>query len=97
MERCRLEYWIDIGLLISFFIVAITSLVIFFAFVSISPGIGRTITFLGTTKATWIPWHNYAGLVMIFLVLIHLILHFRWLIEMTKRMFVKTESFGNKK
>ena len=96
MERERLNYWIDIGLLVSFLIVAVTGLVMFFAFVSASPGVGRGVTFLGTGKAAWIPWHNYAGLVMIALVFVHLVLHFGWLTAMTKSLFRKEEVIENK-
>jgi cytochrome b subunit of formate dehydrogenase len=91
MHRDRLNYWIDVGLLVSFIIVAVSGLVIAFAFVSGSPGEGRDITFLGTDKADWLPWHGYSGLVMIALVLVHLALHFEWLVCMTKSLFEEEE------
>ncbi len=64
--------------------VSITGLVIYFSFVSGVPGQGKSVEFLGTSKVDWQPWHNYFGLVMIGLMFLHLILHFNWLISMTK-------------
>jgi cytochrome b subunit of formate dehydrogenase len=91
MERERLNYWIDVVLLISFLIVAVTGLVMYFAFVSASPGEGRGVTFLGTSKTAWIPWHDYSGIIMIVFVLAHLVLHFNWLKCMTVSLFRKEE------
>ena len=87
----RLNYWIDILLLVCFVVVGISGLVLYFGFVSGAPGVGRSVTFLGTSKAAWQPWHNYFGLAMIFLIAVHLILHFKWLWVMTRRLFVKEE------
>ncbi len=87
MERSGLNYWVDIGLLISFVFVAVTGLILQFVFISNAPGAGRTMTFFGTYKAAWLPWHSFFGVAMIVLAFVHLILHFGWLVGMTKNMF----------
>jgi cytochrome b subunit of formate dehydrogenase len=87
MERNKLNYWIDVLLIVCLIFVAVSGMVIYFAFVSGEPGQGRNLTFLGTTKGDWIPWHNYFGLAMIVLMLLHLILHFGWLKRMTVVIF----------
>jgi len=92
MNRARLNYWVDIALLVAFVIVAVTGLVLVLAFTSGEPGVGRNVTFMGTSKTAWQPWHSYAGIAMVVLVLIHLILNFGFLTSMTKVIFKKKES-----
>jgi hypothetical protein len=92
MDKARWNYWVDIGLLVAFVIVAVSGLVIFFAFTSGQPGVGRNLTFMGTSKSDWQPWHAYSGIAMVVLVLLHLILNFGFLTSMTKVIFKKKES-----
>ncbi|MDH3352850.1 MAG: DUF4405 domain-containing protein [Nanoarchaeota archaeon] len=87
MEKNNLNYWIDVGLLISFIFVAVTGLVLYFAFISNAPGAGRNVTFLGTYKVAWLPWHSFFGIVMVMFAFVHLVLHFGWMVGMTKKMF----------
>ncbi len=93
----RLNYWIDILLLVCFIIVGVSGLVLHFAFVSGVPGGGKAVTFLGTTKAAWQPWHTYSGIAMILLIVVHLILHLKWLWRMTKNLFVRREGVFEQK
>ena len=73
MEKSRWNYWIDIALLVAFIIVAVSGLILYFAFISGEQGKGQAVRFMGTSKSTWQPWHNYSGLAMVVLVLVHLI------------------------
>lgn len=73
MDRVRFNYWIDILLLISFVISAISGFVLK----------------VGTNRVVWLPWHTISSFVMVLLVLIHLVLHFRWLKVMTVSLFKK--------
>lgn len=43
MDRAKLNYWIDFLLLVSFIIVAVSGLILEFAFVSGEPGQGRKV------------------------------------------------------
>lgn len=87
MEKTRLDYWVDISLLIAFIISAVSGLVLEFAFISAQPGVGRNVLFLGTSKVMWLPWHSVSSIIMTFLILVHLALHFNWLKVMIKSLF----------
>ncbi len=87
MKRAELNYWIDVLLVICLIVVAISGLVLFFAFTSGQPGVGRSVTFMGTHKSDWQPWHNIFGLVMTVLMVLHLIMHFNFMKVMTKNLF----------
>ncbi|MFP3896475.1 MAG: DUF4405 domain-containing protein [Anaerolineales bacterium] len=82
MDRRTINYWIDIGLLISFLLVFITGLAKF-------PGLGRYFGFMYEIIAgrTLARIHDWSGLFMGAFALAHLILHFRWLVAMTGRLF----------
>jgi len=71
MNRMRFNYWIDILLLISFVVSAVSGFVLK----------------IGTDKVAWMQWHTISSFVMVFLVLVHLVLHFKWLSVMTKSLF----------
>ena len=81
MNRTRLDYWIDFGLLISFLIVTITGIIKF-------PGWGLygTLGFNNISK-----FHDWGGIAMAILVLIHLVLHWGWIVSQTKGLFRKEE------
>ena len=82
MNKAKLNYWIDIGLAIAFFICFITGLIKW-------PGL---IKIIGTSayRALHVRnismLHDWIGLIMGLLVLIHLTLHWKWIISMTKNM-----------
>lgn len=90
MNKAKLNYLVDFLLFISFFITAATGLVLFF-FIPSGVRQGGYQTFIGIMKATWTDTHNYAGLAMIILSLIHLILHWNWIVCMTKNLFEKKD------
>ena len=85
MNRTKLNYWIDIILAISFFICFITGLVKW-------PGLVKII---GTSAYRVIHeknislLHDWSGLIMGLLVIIHLALHWKWIVFVTKSMFKK--------
>lgn len=91
IEKTRLNYWVDVALLIVFIVSAVTGLVVYFAFTSGQPGVGRNLTFMGTSKSDWQPWHAYSGIAMVILVLVHLILNFGFLTSMTRSLSKKDE------
>ena len=90
MEKSKINYIIDAFMAISFFVVAITGLVMFFFLPS---GIqrGGYQEFLGIIKHIWIDIHNWSGIILIILVIVHLILHWNWIISMTKNVWSKKE------
>lgn len=90
MEKAKLNYIVDALMTISFIITAITGVVIFLVMPSGVPQ-GRYQVFLGIQKHYWTAWHNWSGIIMLVLVLLHLVLHWRWIVCMTKSMFVKKQ------
>ena len=83
MDKLKLNYWVDVGLAISFFICFITGLIKW-------PGL---IKLIGTSayKTLHIKnisvLHDWSGLIMGILVLIHLGLHWKWIVVATKSIF----------
>lgn len=73
MNKAKTYFWIDILMLIFFIIVAITGIAIF---IDVRGGNLRTI-------------HNYSGLVLIIIMAIHFILHYKWVISLGKSIFKK--------
>lgn len=88
MNRNKLNFWIDFLAFIAFLLVAKTGLIIFF-FLPEGVRQGRYQEFFGITKSTYSTIHDWAGIVMIVLVVIHLILHWRWIACSLKNFFKK--------
>jgi len=83
MNKLLLNYWIDVGLAISFFACFITGLIKW-------PGIVKII---GTSAYQVLhvrnisTLHDFSGLIMGLLVLVHLVLHWKWIVAVTKSIF----------
>ena len=88
MNKSKINYVVDFLLGLSFLITAITGLVIFFL---LPKGIkqGSYQEFLGIVKGTWSSIHDWSGIIMIVLSIVHLILHWKWVVCMTKSFFKK--------
>ena len=77
MNKAKVNYFVDILLAIVFLIVTITGILKF-------PG------WFGHLR---LPWrflslvHDWSGIIMAALVLVHLILHWNWIVSMTKAIF----------
>ena len=85
MNKLYLNYWVDIGLAISFAICFVTGLIKW-------PGIIHTIGIsayrtLHTRNISML--HDWSGLIMGVFVLIHLVLHWPWIVSVTKSTFTK--------
>ena len=82
MEKITLKYLVDAGLAVSFISVIITAIVKF-------PGIRERLGLAYTSPTFW--WvsriHDWAGVVMVVLVAIHLFLNREWIICQTKNLF----------
>ena len=85
MDRTKLNYWIDIGLAISFFICFYTGLVKWPGLIKII-GVSayKTLSFSNISRL-----HDLSGLIMGLLVIIHLALHWKWIVAVTKSIFCK--------
>ena len=83
MNKLKLNYWIDVGLAISFFVCFLTGLIKWPGLIKIV-GVSayRTLSFSNISIL-----HDWSGLIMGFLVLIHLALHWSWIVAVTKMIF----------
>ncbi len=85
MNRAKLNYWIDIALAVSFFLCFITGIIKWPGLVKIiGPLAYRTLHVRNISML-----HDWSGLVMGLLVMIHLALHWKWIVSVTKSMFNK--------
>ncbi len=83
MNKTILNYWIDVGLAISFFICFITGLIKWPGLIKlIGVSAYRTLSFSNISML-----HDWSGLIMGLLVLIHLVLHWDWIVAVTKNVF----------
>jgi hypothetical protein len=89
MGSSVVKYVVDVGLLVSFLGASITGVVKFRSFLSI---IGMTPDYSSMNMNLYRQIHDWSGLVMVFLVLVHLMLNWSWIVSVTKGFFVKEES-----
>jgi len=85
MNKTILNYWIDLGLAFSFFICFITGLIKWPGLIKlVGVSTYRTLSFSNISML-----HDLSGLIMGLLVLVHLALHWGWIVAVTKRIFKK--------
>ncbi|MBD3155318.1 MAG: DUF4405 domain-containing protein [Candidatus Aenigmarchaeota archaeon] len=82
MKKIKLNYFVDMIMALSFMIASVSGL-IFFPF---SDGVRRYISvdFLGIPRNNWKIIHDWSGLILVLTVVLHLILHWKWIVCMTK-------------
>jgi hypothetical protein len=88
LNRTKTNYLIDLILIALFSIVVSTGLFMYFFIPSGIPR-GGHIVYLGLTKATWVWIHSRAGILIAIFIIIHLILHWKWIAYTTKSFFGK--------
>lgn len=86
MNKMKTNYIIDFLAFVSFVITAVSGLAIKF-FMPSGVRQGRFQEFLGIQKGAWSQIHDWSGIILIIFVIIHLILHWDWIVCMTKGMF----------
>jgi cytochrome b subunit of formate dehydrogenase len=84
MAKAKIKYFVDIGLAISFISVAVTGILKFPGLTKYFTSIYRVITPFYMARI-----HDWSGVVMSLLVLIHLVLDWKWIVAMTKSFFKK--------
>ena len=84
MDKLKLKYIINVGLLISFVAVFVTGIIKFPGLLA-SLGIGRS----GLPWAQISKVHDWSGLVMGILVFAHLVQNWSWMVATTKRYVLK--------
>ncbi len=76
------NYVVDFFIFLCFIVTTVTGMVLF-----IAPRGNRSVyqEFLGTIKGDWVWIHEWAGIVMIVLVVVHVVLHWKWIASMTRK------------
>lgn len=86
MDKQKAKYIVDLVTLVSFAVVAITGLLIFF-FLSSGEGKGIHSTLLGYGRHDWGAIHNFAGIVMTIGAFLHVIFYWNVFATKTKNFF----------
>jgi hypothetical protein len=88
MNKNTVNYALDTVIALAFVIASVTGL----AFMAMGSGgyqggrnAGFQTAFLGIARTTWSDLHALASIVMIAGVLVHLVLHWRWIVCVTRR------------
>jgi hypothetical protein len=97
LSRSEQNAIVDICALISFLPSLISGLVLFLVLPSGGGGSGGgkgvldAVEFLGLTRAVWKDLHNYSSLIFAALIIIHLVLHWRYFRTLSNRFTDKKE------
>ena len=87
MNNLKLNYWVDVGLAISFFSSFITGLIKFPEFMKLVGFSNKNLPMKSISSI-----HDWSGIILGSFVIMHLILHWRVIILLTKRRMFKTKS-----
>jgi hypothetical protein len=82
MNQAKVNYWIDVGIGVSFIIAFVTGIVKWPGFMV---KLGINYASLPISKLSTL--HDWSGLAMGFFALLHIILHWKWICWMTKSFF----------
>ena len=78
MDKIKINYAIDALLAISFLVMAVT-------------GVIKHFTLFGFRRADLMLPHDISGIIFVVLAIIHLALHYNWIIAVTKNLFKKKD------
>ena len=87
MNNLKLNYWVDVGLAISFFICFLTGLIKWPGLIKIIGTSAYNILYVENISLL----HDWSGLIMGLLILVHLVLSWKWIVAVTKSFFRKKE------
>lgn len=79
MSKTKINYWVDLVIALAFVFSAVSGIIFLFP-ISGSP-------VLGISYNIWDRIHTWGSLLMIVGVLAHLVLHWKWIVAMTKKTF----------
>ncbi len=77
MHKTKTNYWVDMVIALAFVLSSVSGIVFLFPV--------NTTRVLGISFAVWDQMHIWASLLMIAGVFAHLVLHFKWIVVMTKK------------
>jgi cytochrome b subunit of formate dehydrogenase len=93
-NRAKINYAVDLVIGLSFVLAAVSGLVLMFAGGGGGYQGGRNPRFAGEvlslSRWVWRDLHDWSGIAMLGGVLLHLVLHWKWLVCMTRNLFRRT-------
>ena len=84
MSKTKTNYLVDILILAAFLLTGLSGIILLLV-----PG-GRGLSqyvLLGITRAGWVELHDWAGISTMIGVFLHFVLHWKWLVCMTRNIF----------
>jgi hypothetical protein len=72
---------------------AVSGFVLWFALPSGEGRRGLDLTYLGLTRHTWIDIHDWVAIALTVVVIIHFIIHWKWVARMIKQVFTQYTLF----
>lgn len=79
MKKATINYWIDVGLFVGLVDLVISGFVMKF-------GTGDFFDLVGVQYTTWLLFHDWGAYFFTVCSVLHIILHWQWIVCMTKRM-----------
>jgi hypothetical protein len=67
---------------------AVSGFVLWFVLPSGGGRRGLELAYLGLTRHAWIDIHDWMAIALIIIVIIHLLVHWKWVIRMTRQIFM---------
>jgi hypothetical protein len=95
MDKAKINYFVDVIAFVSFLVTAITGVLIF---IFLPPGEGRGGVhsyLLGYGRHDWGAIHDWAGIIMTIAAIIHVVLHWKWIVGTTKIIFGKKQDLAS--
>ncbi len=86
MDKAKRNYYVDAAIGIAFLVSALSALVFLVPSSWIDFSISTTPTILGLDFGVWQTLHKYGGIVMLIGVVVHQLLHWKWIVTMTKKL-----------
>jgi len=88
------KFWI-LAIIMGIFglVEAVTGFVLWLGFPEGGNGAGRlyggisNLTYWGLTKHTWIDIHDWVAVALVAIVLLHIVLHWKWIVRVSKNLF----------
>lgn len=85
MNNAKRNYYVDAVIGIAFLVTALSALVFLVPLNWIDFSSSTTPTILGLDFGVWQMLHKYGGIVMLIGVVVHQLLHWKWIVTMTKK------------
>jgi uncharacterized iron-regulated membrane protein len=76
-------------LIVAGLVEAVSGFILWFALPSGGGRKGLDLTYLGLTRHTWIDIHDWVAIALTAIVIIHLIVHWKWVTYMFRQVFTK--------